>query len=326
VKVRLFAHPRRPAVRAVIGDREPAVQGEGLTEAARPRDGRPKPRDGTLRPLRKGFRVIGGTILGRLARGTTAMPYLRFEIRPAGRGAPRIDPKPILDGWKLLESTAIYRVMGKNPFLGGNAATPVGQTLLMSKDTLSRRVLADARIRIYDCGRTDIEAGLIDRRVLATLEFLAASGLKPTVTSLRCGHSYLTASGNVSEHTTGTAVDIAAVNGIPIYGHQGEGSITEVVIRRLLTLQGLMKPHQIISLMTFDGADNAFAMGDHRDHIHIGFTPQYGADFKLGDQLNAVLNRDQWAHLTDRLRRMKNPTVRVKPSRSAIKTMRRRGR
>ena len=44
-------------------------------------------------------------------------PHLRFEIRPAGRGAPRIDPKPILDGWKLLESTAIYRAKGKNPFV-----------------------------------------------------------------------------------------------------------------------------------------------------------------------------------------------------------------
>ena len=42
-------------------------------------------------------------------------PYVRFEIRPAGRGAPRVDPKPILDGWKLLESTAIYRAQGQEP-------------------------------------------------------------------------------------------------------------------------------------------------------------------------------------------------------------------
>ena len=89
--------------------------------------------------------------------------------------------------------------------------------------------------------------------MLATLEFLVASGFNPTVTSLNCGHSYLTASGNVSEHTTGTAVDIAAVNGIPILGNQGKGSITELVIQRLLTLQGTMKPHQIISLMDVPG-------------------------------------------------------------------------
>ena len=50
------------------------------------------------------------------ARPTELAPHLHFAIRPAGRGAPRIDPKPILDGWKLLEATAIYRAAGKNPF------------------------------------------------------------------------------------------------------------------------------------------------------------------------------------------------------------------
>ena len=42
----------------------------------------------------------------------------RPQPRPAGRGAPRIDPKPILDGWKLLEATAIYRASGKNVLYG----------------------------------------------------------------------------------------------------------------------------------------------------------------------------------------------------------------
>ena len=110
-------------------------------------------------------------------------------------------------------------------------------------------------IDIYDCGRHDIRTGQIDRRVLATLEFLAASGLRPTVTSLKCGHGYLTASGNVSDHSSGNAVDIAAINGTPILGHQGKGSITETTIRKLLTLQGTMQPHQIISLMDIGGAD-----------------------------------------------------------------------
>ena len=118
-----------------------------------------------------------------------------FEIRPAGRGAPRIDPKPILDGWKLLESTAIYRAAGRNPLLGKSPA--IGQVMLMSKAQLQRRVLANPRIDVYDCGRHDIRSGIVDRRVLATLEFLAASGLKPTVSSLRCGHSYRTKGGSV---------------------------------------------------------------------------------------------------------------------------------
>jgi hypothetical protein len=156
--------------------------------------------------------------------------------------------------------------------------------------------------------------------VLATLAFLAASGLRPTVTSLRCGHSYLTASGNVSEHSSGNAVDIAAVNGITISpGTQGAGSITETTIQRLLTLQGTLKPHQIISLMKFEGTDNTFAMSDHDDHIHVGFQPLYGTNSKLAKQVNAILRPKQWIKLIDRLGAIDNPTVRRTPSRFATK-------
>jgi len=270
--------------------------------------------------LQRGTRVVVGTVLGRIGRSSDGTAsHVKFEIRPAGRGAPRIDPKPILDGWKLLESTAVYRAAGENPFFGPDSKNPtIGQILLMSKEALQRSVLGDPRIDIYDCGRRDIKAGNVDRRVLATLAFLSASGLKPTVTSLTCGHGYLTASGNVSEHSTGTAMDIAKINGIPILGHQGAGSVTELTLRRLLTLQGTMKPHQLISLMTFDGADNTIALPDHADHIHIGFRPLYTTDKKLARQLNSALKPSQWMKLIDRLGDIDNPTVATKPSKYAI--------
>jgi murein DD-endopeptidase MepM/ murein hydrolase activator NlpD len=320
-KQRLFAHPARPAALAAGGDLQVEAAGYSPSFGAgvkfNPRDFRPK-------RLRKGARVIAGTVLGRV--GHTAAkraPHVRFEIRPAGRGAPRVDPKPILDGWKLLESTEIYRAKHRNPFFGADAATPaIGQIMLMSKETLARRVLANPRIDLYGCGRKDIETGQIDRRVLATLEFLASSGLKPTVSSLKCGHGYLTSSGNVSEHTTGTAVDIAAINGTPIVGHQGKGSITDLTIQRLLTLQGTMKPHQIISLMTFQGADNTLALADHYDHIHVGFRPLYGDNAKAAKQVAAVLKPKQWIKLIGRLGEIDNPTVRATPSKYALRTKR----
>jgi hypothetical protein len=54
------------------------------------------------RPLRVGSKVVAGTILGRVGKTQKHVAsHLLFEIRPAGKGAPRIDPKPILDGWKL---------------------------------------------------------------------------------------------------------------------------------------------------------------------------------------------------------------------------------
>jgi murein DD-endopeptidase MepM/ murein hydrolase activator NlpD len=281
-----------------------------------------KSADVVLKPLVAGQRVIAGTILGRIGKTSAVLaPHMLFEIRPAGRGAPRIDPKPILDGWKVLEATAIYRAQGQNPFVGQDAASAtIGQILLMSKDALARRVLANPRIDIYSCGRRDIEAGLIDRRVLATLEFLAANGLNPTVSTLQCGHSYYTTTGNVSAHSSGNAVDIAKINGIPILGNQGAGSITDITVRRLLTLQGTVKPAQIITLMTYAGADNTLALPDHADHIHVGFRPQFDPTTKAGQIAASILKPSQWVKLIDRLGQIDNPTVQVAPSKYAIKT------
>jgi hypothetical protein len=279
------------------------------------------PSDVELKRLIVGRRVIAGTILGRLGKTSRKVgAHLHFEIRPAGSGAPRIDPKPILDGWKLLESTAIYRARGRNALSGpGAGKASIGQILLMSKAALAQRVLANPRIEIYSCGRRDIAAGGVDRRVLATLEFLAAGGLKPTVTSLHCGHGYYTAGGNVSAHSAGSAVDIAKINGIPILGHQGAGSITDITIRRLLTLQGTVKPSQIISLMSYDGTDNTLAMGDHADHIHVGFRPQSPAGTPGSSPLAAVLKPSQWVKLVNRLGRITNPIVSAKASKYAIR-------
>jgi hypothetical protein len=234
-----------------------------------------------------------------------------------------VDPKPILDGWKLLESTAVYRAKGQNPLFGNDGNASAGQVLLMSKAQLQDRVLADRHLDIYPQGRSDIAAGAIDRRVLATLEYLTANGLRLTITSLRSGHGLMTASGNVSEHSSGNAVDIAAVNGITITPKtQGPGTITDSTIRLLLQLQGAMKPHQIISLMTFPGTDNTMSLPDHDDHIHVGFRPTVANDPKLGKQISQILKPNQWIKLIDRISQIDNPTVLTKPSKYAIRTPR----
>ena len=132
-------------------------------------------------PLKAGAVVVAGTILGRIGAGHADGRLAPGVHDPPGRQeAPYIDPKPILDGWKLLEATAVYRAAGVDPFFGPGAKNPtIGQILLMSKEQLQTRVLADPHVKIYSCGRRDIQAGLIDRRVLAVIEFLAASGLEP---------------------------------------------------------------------------------------------------------------------------------------------------
>jgi hypothetical protein len=318
-KERLFAHPRRPKAYEAGGDQQvgaPVPQGrdaylKGLLGL--------RPDQVTWKELKPGAEVVAGTILGRIGRtSSTRGTHAYFEIRPAGRGAPRIDPKPILDGWKLLESTAIYRAQSKNPFFGRDAKTPtIGQILLMGKEALQRRVLENPRIDVYAVGRDQIRAGQIDRRILALLEYLAANGLDVGVSSLHRPGS-ITVSGNLSHHASGTAVDIASINGTPIIGHQGEGSVTDIAIRRMLMLQGAMKPDQIISLMTYPSADNTIAMGDHADHIHVGYRPVDG-DARGGNVLNAQLKPGQWFKVIDRLNAIRNPDVRTKPSTAAIK-------
>ena len=171
-----------------------------------------KRKDVALKRLKAGSQVIAGTILGRVGKPRRQVaPHMIFELRPAGKGAPRIDPKPILDGWKLLEATAIYRAAGKNPFFGADAKNPsIGQILLMSKESLAApRARRPARSRSTPAAAATSRPGSSTAASSPRSSSSSPRGLKPTVTALECGHSFLTTSGNVSEHSTGDAVDIA---------------------------------------------------------------------------------------------------------------------
>jgi hypothetical protein len=126
----------------------------------------------------------------------------------------------------------------------------------------------------------------------------------------------------VSEHISGNAVDISAINGVPILGHQGAGSLTEAAIQRILGLQGPLAPHQIISLMTFAGADNTLALPDHDDHIHVGFAPDVTSNPLVARSFDGVLDRRQWLRLMKRLSAIENPDVSAIPSHYAVKARR----
>ncbi len=276
----------------------------------------------TLQPLKPGAIVVAGTVLGRLAAPTKPQgSHLTFMIQPAGKNAPNIDPKPILDGWKLLEATAVYRASGVDPFYGPGAKNPsIGQVLLMSKEQLTNRVLADPHVQIYACGRRDIQAGLIDRRVLATIEFLSASGLDPAINGLACGNTVFASTGAGSASQSGTSVDFSKINNIPILGHQGPGSITDITIRRLLTLQGAMKPDQIISTMSYKGQSNTLSLPDHANRIQVTFDPLFGSNKKLSNEIKTILQPGQWIKLINRISQIPEPVVPIAPSKYAIKT------
>jgi hypothetical protein len=302
----------RPRLRALPG-RDGEAESEGEAPVAKEKAAADAVASGREGTLKVGSRVIAGTVIGRVGAGEAGVePHINFSIRPTGKGAPEIDPKPILDGWKLLEATAIYRAKGKNPFSRLSGAG----VLLLSKEALQRRVLADKGLSIYQCGREDIAGGRIDRRILAVLEYLRSKGFTLTVTALECGHGILTTNGSVSEHSSGDAVDIGAINGVPVTGHQGPGTLADELIRDVLALQGPMHPHQVISLEDLPG-ETSFAEPDHYNHVHIGYHP-IGSGEPATEQSSALLKPDQWQRLIDRLGQIKNPNVPVNPSKYSL--------
>ena len=149
------------------------------------------------------------------------------------------------------------------------------------------------------------------------LEYLRTKGFTMRISALECGHGYLTDNGSVSEHSTGDAVDIAEINGVPVTGHQGPGTLVDELIKDVLQLQGPMHPHQVISLEDLPG-ETSFAEPSHYDHVHIGYRP-IGAEAAAESQFaEALLKPNQWEHLIQRLGQIENPTVPIKPSKYSL--------
>jgi hypothetical protein len=293
-KERLFVYPMRPASYASggleqISSGDPRAYFAG-TMTLRPGQYR-------LAPLLPGSTVLAGTVLGRLKPARAGAPSsMTFMINPAGKGSPRIDPEPILRSWELSARAGIYGSEAKNPLIYPGAGNPtVGQLLLMSKPGLEQQVLADRRARIYACGRRDVRSGVVDRRVLAAIEYLSVLGLHPTVTGLVCGQGLA--------HAGGTSLVISGIDGTPVRGHQGPRSLTAVTIRALLALQGPMRPSEIISLHSYPGQSNTLALPDHADRIEVAF----------GSPSSGRLDAGSWSRLAAQLAGLPEPTV-ISPS------------
>ncbi len=127
VKERLFANPNRPASYAAGGNLQLKNSAQQITNFRNYFSDtlHLAKNQYTLQSLKKGAIVIAGTVLGRVGGPSQGVSsHLYFMIQPAGKNAPYIDPKPILDGWKLLEATAVYRAAGVDPFFGPGAKNP----------------------------------------------------------------------------------------------------------------------------------------------------------------------------------------------------------
>jgi hypothetical protein len=138
-----------------------------------------------------------------------------------------------------------------------------------ARPLLTRRLLRDKRVTIYGGGRSDLLADRVDVRVIVLIRFLAEAHGQVTVSCLKSGHRLFARPGVVSAHIYGLAVDIAALGGQSIMGHQQPGSVTEDAVRNMLLLPAEVRPVQVISLIGLGGP--SFPLANHDDHIHAGF-------------------------------------------------------
>jgi Transglycosylase SLT domain len=317
-KVRLFAHPGNPDARA-------AAIASAARKARHSRAGQPL-------PLRAGSVVASGTVLGHVRVPPGAKDgHLRFAIRPSG-DTETIDPAPILANWAQLQ-TALHPQGAKatNALLGATAS----DAFLLSKPKLERAVLSDPGITLDACGRHEIAAGKVDSRVLAVLAFLSRSGLEPTVSSLRCTSPQFP--GSPSAGYSAEEVDISAINGTAIAGHQGPETITDLTIRTLLTLPSEFVPHEILSLMRYPGSPRTRASAADANHIHLVFRPatatttlspaaaaraahsaRTGRTAPSPLVTTSILSAPQWNQLMTRVGTLPMPTLATKPSSQAV--------
>jgi hypothetical protein len=321
-KVRVFAHPGNPDAIAAAHVREKAAR---LNKAA----------DGWMK-LGRGSVVAQGTVLGHLrSNGASPLASLRFAIRPIGAQS-AIDPRPILANWKQLD-VALHPqgAKGRPLVLAGATAS---DAFLLSQSELERAVLADPGIKLGRCDRTQVASGKVSREALALLVFLSRSDLKPTVGELRCGHAVDTSKGLTNVFPGTRTLDIAAINDIPVAAHQGAGTISDVTIRTLLSLQHRYAPRRIVSLMTYPGAPSTLARADHASYIQVELPkrvsraslsktgPAQSARAAGAGQsstaplaVNPLLSSIEWQRLMTQAGALRTPKVSRKPSGSAIR-------
>jgi Transglycosylase SLT domain len=115
----------------------------------------------------------------------------------------------------------------------------------------------------------DIQAGMLDQRVTGLLALMTQEH-QITISSLRSDHSQLTASGNVSNHFYGRAMDIAAVDGVSCTDTSTTAPCAQLGYA-LAQLPAPLHPTELIYCFDLDGPGPAFALPDHCDHIHAGF-------------------------------------------------------
>lgn len=172
-------------------------------------------------------------------RSVTRVADLRFQKTPTG--------------WMVSEIASV----GGDPRQG----KPVS--------AMAEAVLGNDRIKLPEPARWDLQAGGIDERLLKVLLDLAREHTVD-VAVFSGGHPRnVFGTKLVSNHTAGRAVDIWAVDGVPVISQRDKAGPLYSLVGSLLA-QGVT---ELGSPWDFDGAaaDASFTNIVHQDHLHLGF-------------------------------------------------------
>jgi hypothetical protein len=119
------------------------------------------------------------------------------------------------------------------------------------------------------------------------MNFLADNGFRLQINSLRCdphlqkpSKGSATASQMQTDHSSGTAMTISKVDGLPVAAHQGPGTAVDALIKTVLGQQGIMEPDQVTSHEDLPGAVSTSVSGERGDSVDIGFTPLTGTTYQ----------------------------------------------
>jgi soluble lytic murein transglycosylase-like protein len=115
----------------------------------------------------------------------------------------------------------------------------------------------------------DLTTGGLDPRIVGLIGMITQDH-QLTISALRSDHSEYTASGYVSNHFYGRAMDIAAVDGVSCTDTAVDAACANLG-RSLAYLPAPAHPTELIYCFDLDGPGPAFALPDHCDHIHAGY-------------------------------------------------------
>ena len=115
----------------------------------------------------------------------------------------------------------------------------------------------------------DLTTGALDPRIMALIGAITQehelTALGAALRPLRTD-----ASGNVSNHFFGRAMDIAEVDGVSCTDTSPDAPCGELATT-LSQITGPLHPTELIYCYDVDGPGPAFALPDHCDHVHVGF-------------------------------------------------------